>query len=203
MGNVLHLHDAHEQVQLLLPWRANGTLEAQDAALVEAHLAECEECRADLADELALRANYAAMPAAVAPRSRGRVEAALPRSGVALLRRRVPLGWALGAQAAVAAAALAMVASWPVPPQRDDYQLLASKAQPAKGNAIVLFAPETTERDLRAALDSAGARIVNGPTASGAFVLQLDQASRIAGLGKLRGNRQVLLAEPIDPASGP
>ena len=205
MGTILHLHDAHEQVQLLLPWRANGTLDAQDAALVEAHLAECEECRTELASELALRDRYAAAPVAVAARSRDRAMAILPGSGVAILRRRISLGWAVAAQAAVAAAAtVAIVASWPASKPTEDYRLLASaSAQPAKGNAIVLFAPEMTARDLRAALDAAGARIVGGPTASGAFVLQVDQATRTEVLAKLRGSKQVVLAEPIDPASGP
>ena len=82
MGNVLHLHDAHEQAQLLLPWLANGTLDAQDAALVEAHLAECEACRTELASELALRDRYAAMPAPAGPQARDRIEAILPGSGV-------------------------------------------------------------------------------------------------------------------------
>ena len=129
----------------------------------------------------------------------------LPGSGVAILRRRISLGWAVAAQAAVAAAAtVAIVASWPASKPTEDYRLLASaSAQPAKGNAIVLFAPEMTARDLRGALDAAGARIVGGPTASGAFVLQVDQATRTEVLGKLRGSKQVVLAEPIDPASGP
>jgi hypothetical protein len=204
MGELVHLHDAHEQTQMLLPWKANGTLDAQDAALVEGHLAECEQCRGDLAAELALRGLYAAAPAPAAPRARDRIDAILPGSGVALLRRRVALGWALAGQAAVAAAAaVAIVANWPAAAPRDDYRLLASAAQPARGNVIVLFAPEMAERDLRAALDAAGARIVGGPTPSGAFVVQVDAGTRTAVLGKLRQTRQVLLAEPIDPASGP
>lgn len=204
MGELVHLHDAHEQTQMLLPWKANGALDAQDAALVEGHLAECEQCRGDLAAELALRGHYAATPAPAIPRPRDRIEAILPGSGVTLLRRRVALGWALAGQVAVAAAAtVAVVANWPAAAPRDDYRLLASAAQPAKGNAIVLFAPEMAERDLRAALDAAGARIVGGPTASGAFVLQIDAGKRTARLGTLRRTPHVLLAEPIDPASAP
>jgi hypothetical protein len=35
----------HEEVDRLLPWFANGTLEAAERAAVERHLAECDRCR--------------------------------------------------------------------------------------------------------------------------------------------------------------
>jgi anti-sigma factor RsiW len=54
MAEIIRLRGSpHEQAQQLLPWYVNGTLEADEAALVEAHLAECAECRADLAAEQA------------------------------------------------------------------------------------------------------------------------------------------------------
>ena len=54
MGTILQLHDAHEQVQMLLPWHVNGTLDPAESALVETHLEACAECRADHAAEVAL-----------------------------------------------------------------------------------------------------------------------------------------------------
>ena len=43
-------HDEqHETVWLLLPWLANGTLEAAERSLVEDHLAGCASCREELA----------------------------------------------------------------------------------------------------------------------------------------------------------
>ena len=47
--------DEHRAVQLLLPWHASGTLPAADAARVQAHLLQCERCRADLAAQGRLR----------------------------------------------------------------------------------------------------------------------------------------------------
>jgi len=41
----------HEQTQELLPWYINGTLDAGETAVVDAHLTECADCRADLAAE--------------------------------------------------------------------------------------------------------------------------------------------------------
>lgn len=40
----------HEQVELLLPWYANGTLPKVERRRVAKHLESCERCRADLAE---------------------------------------------------------------------------------------------------------------------------------------------------------
>src|SRR3954463_2666539 len=63
MAEIIRLRGSpHEQAQQLLPWYVNGTLEADEAAEVETHLAECAECRADLAAEQVLSRNVAALP---------------------------------------------------------------------------------------------------------------------------------------------
>lgn len=38
----------HDEVVLLLPWFVNGTLDADERELVEAHLQRCERCRAEV-----------------------------------------------------------------------------------------------------------------------------------------------------------
>jgi hypothetical protein len=201
MGDVRHLHDAHEQAQLLLPWRANGTLEPGDAAILDAHLEQCAACRADLAAEVALREHYAGMPAELpVPLD---LPPALRRSRLRFLRRRVPLGWALAAPLAAAAAAVALFVSVPSPaPAGDGYRLLGTPGERGSGNAIVLFSPDTTARDLRAALAAADAQVVAGPTASGAFILRVAPDERAGALARMRASRQVLLAEPIDKPDG-
>ena len=210
MGNVLHLHDAHEQVQMLLPWRANGTLEAGEAALVEAHLAECGECRTDLAANLKLRELYSETPVTsepMRPALLGALEARTAQTSNApwlFLKRRLSSGWGRAAQVAVATAAAVALVVMIAPYDRDGaYRLLGSDDASPQGNAIVLFAPETAERDLRAALKDAGARLVDGPTASGAYIVAVPKQDRAAALDGLRALPQVVLAEPIDPADGP
>jgi len=202
VGDLVQLRDAHDRAQMLLPWHVNGTLEPGDAALFEAHLAECEECRRDLAAEIALRGLYAEVPAvepaALPTKLEARRRPARRRPWQALPRR---LGSPWG-KAAAAAAALVLLAVFALPAERDGpYRLLGADEPAAQGNAIVLFSPDTPERDLRAALEQAGARLVDGPTASGAYIVQVPPETRAAALDGLRARPQVILAEPVDAAA--
>jgi len=209
MVDIIRLHgDPHEQTQRLLPWYANGTLEGDEAAVVEAHLPECAECRTDLRLERALGREIASLPTDAAHgwaslRERleepGRTSLPAPR---AFLRRPVPIGWALAAQAAslVLIVGLAWTATRPSPPR---YVALGAPATAAPGNVVVIFNPTTSEQDLRGAVVQSGARIVDGPTASDAYVLHVDAGSRAAALTRLRSDAHVALAEPIDADARP
>jgi hypothetical protein len=44
-----HIPDTHAQAWALLPWLANGRIQAADREWVEAHVQGCAECRAELA----------------------------------------------------------------------------------------------------------------------------------------------------------
>jgi hypothetical protein len=66
------------------------------------------------------------------------------------------------------------------------------------GNLVVLFRPETAERDIRTLLDGAQARVVEGPLTTGAWVLRVDGARRDAVVAQLRASPRVSLAEPLD-----
>ena len=211
MGDLLHLHDAHEQAQMLLPWHVNGTLEPAEAALFKAHLAECAECRGDLAENLALREQVAGLPVELElgpARSRlldrlGAVRQAPDTSNWNFLRRRIALGWTLAGSAALAASAAALIVVTAPSQPEADYQLLGSLPGAARGNVIVLFAPGATERDMRSALEAADGRMVDGPTASGAWMVQVADTEREQALDRLRRLPQVILAEPIDAGDAP
>ena len=41
----------HREVQELLPWYVNGTLEGKELESLEPHLADCELCRAEIAQQ--------------------------------------------------------------------------------------------------------------------------------------------------------
>ena len=51
-GQILHLEpDPHVATQRLLPWYLTGRLDTAEHDAVEAHLAQCPECRAELETE--------------------------------------------------------------------------------------------------------------------------------------------------------
>ena len=207
MAQIVHLHgDPHEQAQSLLPWYVTGTLDEADAAIVEAHLAECGDCRAELETERVLRKRIAGLAVDVdhgwdAMRER----IARPRGAAAMLpmlRRRVPLGWAV---AVPLAAGLAMVIALPTIRQApvDSYRTLGSAPTAPQGNVIVLFAPDISARAMRDAFSGVGARVVDGPMASGAYLVHVPAEGRVAALGRLRSTAKVVLAEPVDAGGQP
>jgi anti-sigma factor RsiW len=213
MAEIIRLRGSpHEQAQQLLPWYVNGTLEPDDKALVDAHLVDCADCRAELASEQALAREVAALPIDVEhawSMLNDRIEAAGPPNRLAepvpFLRRKVAMGWALGGPLAAAAAVAFAVAIVPGAPSPagSTYRALGSAPVAQPGNALVMFRPDARDGDLRAALTKAGARIVDGPTASGAYIVRIEPDRRGAALDGLRATPQVELAEPIDPGSQP
>ena len=225
-GRIIRLQgDCHQDVQLLLPWYVTGRLDGADHALVEAHLSQCPECLAELRFEHRLDREVAELPIDV---ERGwsalqsRLAAGPPAGGpldaigawLATARRRAArtwltsppwLGWALAAQsAAMVAAALLVVIVLAVPrPQTAAYHALGAAPVAASGNIVVIFRPDTSERDLRAALNVSHARLVDGPTSADAYVLHVPAAERAADLVALRRRPNIVLAEPIDAGGAP
>jgi anti-sigma factor RsiW len=191
-----------------LPWHVNGTLSPPEAALVTAHLAECSECRAALEAESALCDQVASLEVEVEDRwaaMRQRIEAGTARPKVerlSMFRRPVALGWMVAGQAAVAACAVLAFMAIPAAAPQPAYKLLGAPAEAASGNVILLFSPGTTERQLRETLEAAQGRIVDGPTASGAYVIHVPDAERAGALERLRAVPHVALAEPISGDGG-
>lgn len=212
MAQIIRLRGSpHERAQQLLPWYVNGTLEPDERAFVESHLAACAECSADLAEEQALARGIAELPIDVEhawSKLGDRIDAAPPPrrlvAPVPFLRRKVAMGWALGTPlAAAAAVAFAITTMVPAQPADRTYRALGSAPTAAPGNALVMFRPDARDGELRAALIAADARIVDGPTASGAYVLRIEPGQRTKALAALRAAPQVTLAEPIDPGPQP
>ncbi len=187
-------HDEHAAAQALLPWFARGQLDEADTAKVQRHLAHCALCRDELAAE---RPMQALLAGAEAPAG-GDVEAGLARLHARLQplppRREAPrwMPWALGLQGA---ACVLLLTLWlQAPPQAPAYEgLSAAGAAPVAADALVMFKPGTTEQALRELLQAQGARVVAGPTETGAWLLHVDAR----GLAALRAATIVQLAEPL------
>jgi len=230
MVEIIRLHgDPHKQAQTLLPWYVNGSLDPAEHAEVDAHVRDCPECQADLKLERALGAEIANLPidmdmgwanlrarvlkqetvleqeeavqqgAASQPSRRA---SAAWRQSRAFLRRPVAVGWAFAAQAASLILVVGVGAAFTLQ-TRPVYHTLGAAPSAAVGNIVVVFKPTTPEQALRGALNQSGARLVDGPTVSDAYILHVKASDRATALTRLRADADVVLAEPIDGDARP
>ena len=63
------------------------------------------------------------------------------------------------------------------------------------------FRPEASERELRQALQDSDARLVDGPTVTGAYLLHVPAAQQAEALRHLRAHAAVVLAESLETGS--
>jgi anti-sigma factor RsiW len=211
MAEIIRLHRSpHDEVQELLPWFVNGTLAPDEFERVEAHVLECPECRAELDEERRLAEQIASLPLDTDSgweAMERRMVAETPvrvRAAPSIWRKRVPLTWAIASPfAAAAAVALVFLNVTPTQPVNQEYRALGAAQMAQSANLVVQFEPRARVRDMQAALATADARLVDGPTETGAYMLRVDQAKREVALKRLRDNEAIALAEPIDGAARP
>jgi len=200
---VVHIDpEGHARVQALLPWYVNGRLEDDERVAVESHLALCPRCRAELASERRLHAAGLEPEAAASAADRG--WAALRRRVVTQVQGPAALGWrwVLGLQAALLALLAVALAASLIASRHDDapYRALGNGGAGA-ANTVVMFSPDATEAQIRAALQACGGRFAGGPTATQAYLLALPAADA-ATLARLRAQPGVTLAESLATGGG-
>lgn len=219
--------DPHAAAQTLLPWFAAGTLDEADAARVQAHLDGCPRCRGDLAferlllgarppetvDDGAMERGLAALHARIAASApRPHTAAPWPRRWHDTWQRWAGArgawqAWAgtrgaLAAQSATVAAAVALLVVVVLPPSPDSARYRGLGGNGAPANAVVTFRAGATEADIRAALHGGGARLVDGPTVTGAYLIALPTADA-AALARLRAMPGVAQAESLQAGPPP
>lgn len=208
MGHIIHIHGhPHRDTQELLPWHVTGRLDAGETALVEAHLAACAECRGALEAERKLASEMAMLPLdaeAGWSELRRHLVFAPSRSGPfrqagQALRRAFAwpgkVGWLMAGQLAV----LVVVAIGLLPREGPaPYHTLGNTTAQRTGNVVVVFRTDTREQDLRRTLNDSRARLVDGPTAAGAYVLEVPAADRPSIIAALQRQPNIVLAQPVD-----
>jgi anti-sigma factor RsiW len=216
-GQILRLEpDPHAAVQRLLPWYLTGRLETAEHEAVEAHLAQCPECRAELETERQwqlLQPGHGAQGDVEDGWARMRARLGgegAPSAAPAAPRRRAwpsppwrlapSRAWAMPAALSVALVAAIGVTLRPRPVVVGDYHALASPAERG-ATAVVRFRPDATEAQIRQGLKDSGARLVDGPTVSDAYVVRLPREQYAAALDKLRREPGVALVEALESAS--
>jgi hypothetical protein len=208
---------AHQEAQELLPWLANDSLSGTERERVQAHLQVCAACRAELSALHTLRAaGSAAVPGLDAEAALARLLPQLDAPVPAPAADPVLPGWRARLAAndrswlraavalqfgaiAVLGALLARPAASPEAPA-GAYRLLGA-ADGVRGSLVVAFSPDTPERELRRIVLASGARVVGGPTATGAWLLDTAEAPT-AVVARLRAERAVTLAEALGGAQG-
>lgn len=207
----------HHAAQELLPWLINGTLERKDAAWVWEHVQNCSQCQADFDWQRKLReATLAAdSDSDMVPDVERALDKLRPRLATAKRTKRGSLSallqrlwhdgaawmwWTMAAQTAVIVGLAVLL----IPPSGDiaTFHGLGTPAN-AAGNVVVMLRPQTAEREWRHILQESGARIVDGPTATNAYVLHVPSTRQTQVIHALRSNAAVTLAEPLDSRGDP
>jgi anti-sigma factor RsiW len=193
--------EPHEPA-LLLPWYVAGTLAENERLMVEAHLRECPECRHELESVVSVRQSTRAMfEKAAAPSERLHAEVmarvresrrAATESGAASPQRSRATPRPL-LQSIAEGLQLLMRPKWApalavllIVVQAGVLTRIALQGSPepqvqprgievAAARIRIVFDPQATARDIRAALTALGGRIVDGPSPEGAYVIELPE----------------------------
>lgn len=211
----------HQQAWELLPWFINGTASAEERRLVEKHLVQCQDCRAELAWQRQL---HAVMMQDQSPpldpeqglerlwqridrASVGEAEAATnsPQAVAAPHKYKPAFRYALAAMLVLQVGALAILGAQLVMPQQAGdpaaaYSTLSSHETVAAHATIrIVPAADMTTGELGALLRQLDLHIVSGPTEAGVYSLAplLPHADTNAQLVGLRASANIRFAEPV------
>ena len=214
--------DTHAEAWALLPWLANGRIQASDREWVEAHVAGCEECRAEVAAQrmMASTMHRGATPEAAAndeQRSFNRLwarieasESASPASVAAsdarpTMRSSRTVRW-LAAAVVIQGFGLALFGFNALREPSNDLRTVADEAPASRPNAPavrIAFAPDASIATINTLLEHQGLSIVSGPGTAGNFTAELSADAVASGASAnsvadvIAKDPNVTFAEPV------
>lgn len=160
----------HDRAFELLPWLANGTLEAEEHDRVESHVRSCLTCRAELKEQRTLHALVREHPTIHLSAEQSFAQWDRPRF------RRAP---SIAAAAAVAVAAIGAgiwfggLSDFETAP---DYRSLSIDTGRDGIHLDIVFADGTTEEQMRGLLEELEGTIVSGPSTLGRYTVRLERS---------------------------
>lgn len=201
-----------QRIHELLPFRANGTLEGEELAAVEAALAKDADLRGELAVLRAVRDTMQAEQAEspgdfglarlmrdVGEEGGTDAPATANDNVVPLSRLRI---WQVAAAVVLAVGigfSLPQFVTGPGPapvavrdtaPEAGEGYSLASGGETA--DFTIAFSPDATEREIRAVLLDAGVEIVSGPSAIGLYELGLLDFATVDGASEILSSADIV-----------
>jgi hypothetical protein len=194
---------SHASADALLPFYVNATLRGEELAFVEQHVRTCEKCQHEVDWLRRIFAELGALQDSA-------------RTGIALgsLRgipsnrkpriqerfRATPI-WARWLLAAQLAAIAILGTSLATDDRVASYRTLgvSNPSTQVRDAFAVMFDPSVTESEMRQIMLRVGARVVDGPTRTGVFVLEVPEGRAVQALQVLRAEPAVRLAEPLGP----
>lgn len=197
---------AHKVADVLLPWLVNGTLEGDELAFVEQHVAACPRCQREVEwlreFHAACAAGESSAGTAAAFRSlRHKLDARPHRAIGRRVRAWLGGGWTrlvIAAELAVIAVLGVMVTSGVDQPALYRTLGAGNSASISTGALVVVFDPATPEGDLRRILRDVDARLVDGPTQANAYVLDVPASRREQAFRELKSNPAVVMVQSLD-----
>jgi anti-sigma factor RsiW len=212
----------HREAERLLPWLVNGTLDADERALVVAHLESCIDCQRELAQLHVLQQACTVATPAIdpmpsfarlrlrlqapsdshgSPASRGARSTRVSRWRGARSAWTTTPTWLRGMVAAQCALLLVLAGAWWAWEPPTPYRVLGNPpaaVTPGEARLVVVFAPETSQVRMQQLLRATGTHIVDGPNGVGAYVLTAPVARAASVRDALRAAPGVRMVESLD-----
>lgn len=191
---------------LLMPWYASGSLPEHERRDVEAHLRTCAACRAELESVGVFRQHtrdlFESQPFpeqrihdAVIARLNDEISRNNRTSGrrsfvETFLQGLMRPSWAPAIAVALIVVQAGAIAWLSYERSQTTPQITTRGIAPAAARIRIVFNPGATEQDIRSALQTLGGRIVDGPTADGAYIVELPAIAPTELSQRLRALRE-------------